>query len=396
MQGKNTLRTRITSLFTEFTQSEKNSGLLLIFCTVFSLLLANLFVGNEYVELWHQHLSFSFLDFSLSLSLEEWINDGLMTVFFLMVGLEIERELYEGELHPIKNAIMPIMAAIGGMLVPALIYILFNLNTSTVKGFGIPMATDIAFSLVVLSLVSNKVPSYLKVLLTSLAIIDDIGSILVIAIFYGKEIQWLYLLASFGFFGLLLILNRLKVYRLTPYILLGIVMWYCMLKSGVHATLSGILLAFALPFNYKGEKNPSIRLQQMLHIPVGFLILPIFVLANTAIVFKPEFSNLMIKPHALGIGLGLLLGKPLGIFLSVLITHKFKIVRLPENISWYKLWAMGMSAGIGFTISIFVSGLAFENEALIQSSKLMILLSSFLSGFLAYLMFVFSKRKSED
>jgi len=385
------MKQKLTNIFLEFTSSEKNAGLVLIVCTIISLILANSSFSNEYIHFWHQSLSFSFLSLELNFPLEHWINDGLMTIFFFMVGLEIERELYEGELHPIKNAILPIVAAIGGMLMPAFIYILINFHSPTVKGFGIPMATDIAFSLAVLSLVSNRIPFALKVLLTALAIIDDLGSIFVIAFFYGQSIQWNYLLASLGIFLVLLIFNRLKIHRITPYLLLGLPMWYCMLQSGIHATLSGVLLAFALPFK-KGENNPSIRMQEMLHIPVGFLILPLFTFANTAIPIKTEFIGSLLEKHSLGIGLGLFLGKPLGIFLSTYALVKLNIVRLPEKVSWYKIWSMGVVAGIGFTMSIFITHLAFTDEVHIQSAKLMILIGSTLSGITAYLMFLRSKR----
>lgn len=381
------MRKKFTNIFLEFTRSEKNAGLVLIVCTIISLLLANSTFSEEYIHFWHHTLSISFLNLELNFPLEQWINDGLMTIFFFMVGLEIERELYEGELHPIKNAILPIIAAIGGMLMPAFIYILINLNSPTIKGFGIPMATDIAFSLAVLSLVSNRVPFFIKVLLTALAIIDDLGSIFVIALFYGQSLQWFYLLASIGIFFVMIILNRLKVYRLTPYLILVFPMWYFMLQSGIHATLSGVLLAFALPFK-KGENNPSIRMQEMLHLPVGFIILPLFTLANTAIPIKTEYLSNLLEIHCLGIGLGLFIGKPLGIFLSSYTVVKLKIVQLPERISWYKIWSMGVVAGIGFTMSIFITHLAFTDEVYIQSAKLMILIGSTLSGIMAYLMFL--------
>lgn len=387
------MRQRLSQLFIEFTKSEKNSGLILIVCTLLSLIMANSVFSEQYIQFWRHHISISFFNLELNYSLEHWINDGLMTIFFLLVGLEIERELYEGELHPVKNAILPIVAAIGGMLVPALIYSFINFNLPTIQGFGIPMATDIAFSLAILSLVSNRVPFSLKVLLTALAIIDDLGSIFVIAFFYGKKIQWLYVMISISIFIILLLMNRLKIYRLTPYLILGIPMWYFMMQSGIHATLSGVLLAFALPFNYKNEKNPSIRLQELLHIPVGFIILPLFTLANTAIPIKLEYVTSLSDAHAIGIGLGLLVGKPLGITLGILLFTKLKIVALPENVSWYRIIATGVVAGIGFTMSIFITHLAFNEEVLIQSSKMMILLGSFISGLTAYLMFIFSKVK---
>ena len=390
------MRKQITRLFLEFTRSERNASMVLMICMIVSLIVSNSAVSGVYIHFWHQFLRLSFLNFEWSCSLEDWINEGLMAVFFLLVGLEIKRELYEGELYPVKNAVWPVVAAIGGMLMPAFIYMLFNMNMPTIRGFGIPMATDIAFSLAVLSLVSHKVPVSLKILLTSLTIIDDLGSIVVIALFYGVSIQWVYLLASVGIFLILLFMNRLKIYRLTAYLVLGVPMWYCMLKSGIHATLSGVLLAFALPANYKDEKNPSIRMQEMLHIPVGFIILPLFTLANTAIPVKAEYIRYLNQPHALGIGLGLFLGKPLGIFLSTYLLVKLKIVSLSEGVGWYKVWATGMAAGMGFTMSIFVAYLAFQDEGLIQSSKLMILLVSFMSGIFAYLLFLWSSGVNKE
>lgn len=386
---------RITNLFTEFTKSEKNSGILLIICTIISLIIANSDVGEAYIQFWQQHFSLSFSKYEISHSLKDWIDDGLMSIFFLLVGLEIKRELYGGELYPIKNALLPVFAAIGGMIVPAIIYIIINYNTSTMKGFGIPMATDIAFSLAVLSLVSDKVPFSIKIILTSLAIIDDLGAIIVIALFYGKDIQWMSLSISLSIFLLMLIMNRIKINRLTIYLIVWIPMWYFMTKSGIHATLSGVLLALALPFSNKNdEKNLSIRLQDLLHIPVGFIILPLFVLANTAIPIKIEYLTSLLDKHTLGIGLGLFFGKPVGIFLFIWLITKLKIASLSENIRWLEIWALGVLAGIGFTMSIFITNLAFNDEVLIQSSKLMILISSFISGLTGYLLFSFSRIKN--
>lgn len=390
------MKEKITKLFHDFTRSEKNSGLVLIFCTIISLILANSVFSSTYIHFWHQNLKVSFPYFELDYSFHHWINDGLMTIFFLLVGLEIERELYEGELHPIKNAIIPIAAAIGGMLMPALIYFLLNQNTNAVHGFGIPMATDIAFSLAVLSLAGNKVPFSVKILLTALAIIDDLGSIIVIALFYGTSIQWVYLMVSLGIFLFLLLLNRLRMHRLTPYLILGIPMWYCMMKSGIHATLSGVLLAFALPYNYHKDNNPSVKLQEILHIPVAFIILPLFTLVNTAIPLRPEFIHSLADAHSIGIALGLLLGKPLGITLSIYLLLKSKMVKVDFQLSQYYIIAMGFAAGIGFTMSIFITHLAFDNEVWVQSSKMMILLTSFVAGVISYLMFKLKKSEPND
>jgi NhaA family Na+:H+ antiporter len=314
-----------------------------------------------------------------------------MTIFFLMVGLEIERELYDGELNPIKNAILPIGAAIGGMLIPALLYVGINYGKETTNGFGIPMGTDIAFALGILSLAGNKVPLSLKILLTAIAIIDDLGSIIIIALFYGSNIQLGFLAASLSIFVFLILLNRLKVYSSIPYLVLGIPMWYCMMRSGIHPTISGVLLAFALPFGSASGRSPSIHLQHHLHFPVAFIILPIFTLANTAIPIHANFLSSLFDPHALGIGLGLLVGKPLGIFFASFALIKLKVVQLPNGVVWYDIFALGCIAGIGFTMSIFITQLAFTEEVLIQSSKLMILIASAIAGCTGLLFFKMKK-----
>ncbi len=383
------MKTKTLNIFKEFTSSEKNAGLVLLFCTLLSLLLANSSIGNAYVHFWHAQAAVPSL--GLNLSIEHWINDGLMTIFFLLVGLEIERELYDGELHPLKNALLPILAAVGGMLIPALIFVGVNYDSGAINGFGIPMGTDIAFALGILALAGKRVPVSIKILLTAIAIIDDLGSILIIALFYGSGIQFTYLAFSLGIFILLLVLNRLKVHSLPLYLILGIPMWYCMMRSGIHPTISGVLLAFALPFGDGSENSPSIRLQHFLHLPVAFIILPLFTLANTAIPVKSVFLNALSDPHALGIGLGLLLGKPLGIVAASYVTIKMKIVNLPQGLVWYDLLAMGCIAGIGFTMSIFITQLAFTEDSMVQSSKLMILLASGCAGLLGLFLFCFKK-----
>src|SRR6218665_2003385 len=296
------------SLFKQFFESEKSGGLTLIFFTLLSIVLANTEFSSEYVHFWEKDLG--------PMSIEHWVNDVLMSVFFLLIGLELKREFKNGELSNLKSASLPIISAMGGMLVPALIFILFNISESTITGFGIPMATDIAFALGVLSLLGNRVPLSLKVFLTALAVIDDLGAVLVIAIFYTKTILWTYLLISIGIFWFLLLLNRWKVTDLLVYIPLGVIMWCFMHLSGVHSTIAGVLFAFALPsYQKRGKRSPSEVLQKALHFPVPFVILPIFALANTAI---PVFLNWgMSFDESLGFGvvLGLVAGKPLGIFL---------------------------------------------------------------------------------
>lgn len=265
---------KLTTLFKDFFHSEKTAGILLIICTIVSLTLSNCGFAEGYPHFWHSAIG--------GQSIEYWINDGLMAIFFLLIGLELEREIYQGELSNLKDAMLPIFGAFGGMLVPAAIFLVFNFGTETQSGAGIPMATDIAFALAILALLGNRVPVSLKVFLTALAVIDDLGAILVIAFFYTKTIAFTNLALSLGIFAVLLVLNRLKVRNLIPYLIGGFGMWYFMLHSGVHATITGVLLAFAIPFGNGDEQSTSYILQHFLHRPVSFLILPVFALANTA------------------------------------------------------------------------------------------------------------------
>ncbi|HET6556085.1 MAG TPA: Na+/H+ antiporter NhaA, partial [Prolixibacteraceae bacterium] len=314
----------------------------------------------------------------------QYINDGLMAIFFLMIGLELEREIYIGELSDLKSASFPIMGAIGGMLVPAALYMAFNFGTATQDGAGIPMATDIAFAIGVMSLLGNRVPSSLKVFLIALAVIDDLGAILVIALFYTKTILVNDLLISLGIFGTLLILNRLRVHNLIPYLIGGVVMWYFMLHSGIHATIAGVLLAFAVPFGNGDEKSPSFLLQHFIHKPVAFIILPLFALANTAIVIHPGWYNNLATDISLGIFTGLLIGKPLGIVVSSLLAVKLGFSSLPEGLQWKHILGAGILAGIGFTMSIFITLLAFENILLINQAKIAVMIASVIAGFIGF------------
>lgn len=364
-------------LFKEFFESEKTGGLILMGCTLISLLLANSFFSDNYLHFWHTNFS--------GQSIEYWINDGLMVIFFLLIGLELEREVYQGELSNIKNALLPIFGAIGGMLVPAALYLLFNYGTSTQSGAGIPMATDIAFALGILSLLGNKVPTSLKVFLTALAVIDDLGAILVIALFYTKTLLWTNLLISLGIFAFLLVLNRLKVKNLIPYLIGGVVMWYFMLNSGVHATITGVLLAFAIPFGDGSKKSTSIVLQQFLHKPVAFIILPLFALANTAIILSSDMGAILTQHYSLGIAVGLIVGKPIGIFTLSLLAVKLGICKLPKDLHWKSIFGVGFLGGIGFTMSIFVTLLAFEDVTVINNAKFIILLSSLIAGTIGFI-----------
>lgn len=363
---------RLTRLFTEFFHSEKASGFILIGCTVISLVITNSAIGDAYLDLWHTKAA--------GISIEHWINDALMAVFFLLVGLEIERELYIGELSKLKNALLPLSAAVGGMLTPAIIHLLITSGTPAASGFGIPMATDIAFALGILSLAGNRVPAALKVFLTALAIIDDLGAIIIIAIFYTTDLSALNLFISLGIFAALFAMGKMGVNRLLFFILPGIAMWYFMYKSGVHATISGVLLAFAIPFGKRDEHSPSYRLQHFLHKPVAFFIIPLFALANTGIKLQQGFYETLFSRSSLGIMAGLIIGKPLGIISFAWLSIKTKLTALPSQVSWKHLTGAGLLAGIGFTMSIFITLLAFADENAITGSKIATLTASLLSA----------------
>ena len=370
----------LSKSFNDFFQSEKAGGIVLIFCTLISLTLTNSIWGATYLDLLQTDVG--------SLSAEHWINDGLMAVFFLLIGLELERELYVGELSDFKNALLPIFAAIGGICLPAFIHLLFNNGTPTQPGISIPMATDIAFALGVLSLLGNRVPASLKVFLTALAVIDDLAAIVVIAVFYTTKLHLAYLIGALLVFGLLVALNRFRVMSMIPYLLGGIVIWFLMLKSGVHATISGVLLAFAIPFTGKeeDEASPSHKLEHLLQKPVAFIILPVFALANTGIIIASNWYQDLSTSNSLGIMLGLLIGKPLGITLICFIVVSLNICRLPLDLNWKHLFGAGLLGGIGFTMSIFITNLAFQGEVnVINASKMAILLSSFTAGIIGFL-----------
>jgi len=385
---------KLTILFSDFFNSEKVGGIILIICTIISITIANSSFEESYLHFWHQEIGFSLREFSMYHPLEYWINDGLMAIFFLLIGLEIEREIYIGELSDWKNALLPIFAALGGMAVPALLHFSFNYGTSTQSGIGIPMATDIAFALGVLSLLGNKVPVSLKIFLAALAIIDDLGAIIIIAVFYSKGFSINYFSIAIGIFLVLYIMGRLKVYNLFFYIIPGIVMWYCMLQSGIHATISGVLLAFAIPFGDGKNKSSSHNLQHFLHKPVAFLILPLFALANTGIVFVDSWKEGFSSTNTLGILTGLIIGKPLGIFLFTFAAVKLGMCKLPKELNWKHVAGVGMLGGIGFTMSIFISLLAFDNPDLVTNSKIAVLTGSVVSGMLGYFYFYLTKEDS--
>jgi Na+:H+ antiporter, NhaA family len=381
---------RLTKAFKEFFESEKSGAMILVACTVISLILANV-IGTAYPDFYLK--TYIGIEGFLRLSLEHWVNDALMVIFFLLIGLELERELYAGELSSLKNALLPIFGAIGGLAIPALIHFGFNAGTPTQAGIGIPMATDIAFAIGVLALLGSRVPASLKVFLVALAVMDDLGAIIIIAIFYTAELSYTYLGLALGVFALLVVINRLGVMHLLPYIIGGLFMWYFMLKSGVHATIAGVLLAFTIPFTHKrdDEASPSYRLEHFLHRPVAFVILPIFALANTGIVIGGDWAADLMEPNSLGIMLGLVLGKPFGITLVAFFVVAIGLSRLPLDLNWKHVFGAGMLGGIGFTMSIFITNLAFVgNEPAfiaetVNSSKMAILAASLTAGAVGFI-----------
>lgn len=368
---------KLSKLFKEFFASEKSGGIILLACTVISLVLTNSRFHAEYLSIWNLELAHH--------SVTHWINDGLMVIFFLLVGLELEREIYIGELSNIKNSLLPVFGALGGMIVPASIHLALNNGTPYQAGAGIPMATDIAFALGALSLLGNRVPVALKVFLTALAVIDDLGAILVIAIFYTGSIEATNLVIAGLIFLALLGLNRLRVHTLWPYLIAGVVMWYYTLHSGVHATIAGVLLAFAIPFGDGSERSPSYKLQHVLHKPVAFVILPLFALANTALTISAHWYQVLLTSNSLGIIAGLLVGKPLGIVSFAYLAVASGLSRLAKGVKVKHMIGIGLLGGIGFTMSIFISLLAFDNADAVAQSKIAIMIGSLISGTLGYI-----------
>lgn len=377
---------KLTRLFNDFFESEKAGGIILIFCTIFSLILANSSFYDSYLQLWQTSLS--------GHSFEYWINDGLMAIFFLMIGLELEREIYSGELAQWKNAMLPVLAALGGMIVPAAIHFGFNSGLATQSGAGIPMATDIAFAIGVLALLGNKVPASLKLFLIALAVIDDLGAILTIAIFYSEGLDWQNLIFALVIFSGLLIMNRLKIRNVFLYLIPGALMWYFMSLSGIHPTISGVLLAFAIPFGNGNEKSTSYILQHALHKPVAFVILPFFALSNTAIHFSGDITAGLSHPNSLGIFFGLVFGKFIGISLFVWLAIKLSVCNLPEDINMKQILSVSFLGGIGFTMSIFITLLAFNDAMIIENSKLTILISSCVAAILGSVLLKLTLKKT--
>lgn len=423
-------------LIEDFISKEALSGIILFIATIAAVIAANSSFGAEYYNLWHMPLGVTLGDKTISMTLTYWINDGLMALFFLMVGLEIKREMVIGELSSVSKASFPIVAALGGMLIPALIYVLLNPNNPI--GFGIPMATDIAFALGILMLLGTKVNPALKLFLMALAVVDDLGAVLVVATVYTSEIKVEYFLHAGITYALIWFLNYSGVKKILPYLILGIFLWVFIHEIGIHATIAGVLLAFAIPISskideqkfiektkesidefeknideipilnhhqidalesiahgYDKVQNPLVRLEHNLHGISAFFIMPLFAFSNAGVLldFSTVSANLMI---VLGVVFGLLLGKPIGIFGFTYILTKLRIIKKPENISWFEVLAVGFLGGIGFTMSIFITHLAFDNETIISAVKLGVFGASFIAAILGILFVLASNKKIEN
>lgn len=373
------IRRRILSPLRDFLKDSRAIGIVLIACTAISLILSNTaFFQQDYTNFWVQTLSIFRANMHLPHSPLHWINDAFMTVFFFLVGMEIKRELMIGELASVQKSMLPVLAALGGMIFPAAIFFIFNGNTPFHHGWGIPMATDIAFSLGIISLLGDRVPVQLKIFLTALAIIDDLGAIVVIALFYATNVHWGYLLIGLGLLAIPVLLNLMRAKRLLLYFIPGIVIWYCFLNSGIHPTIAGVLLAFCIPLSRISS------LEHTLYHVVNFIIMPLFALANTAIIFPSVFGHIIYSPVTYGIMLGLILGKPIGIVLFSWLSVKLKMASLPDNTHWKQILGAGMIAGIGFTMSIFIATLAYKEEEWQVLSKLAIMAGSVIAGVSGY------------
>lgn len=379
----------IKAPFKWFFKLEAASGLILLIAAVIALLWSNSSIGNLYFNILDTHFSIGIKNFILDLSILHWINDVLMAIFFFVVTLEIKREFIQGELSKPKQALLPIIGAIGGMAVPAAIYIIINLETGyTLKGWAIPSATDIAFSIGVLSLLGSRVPISLKVFLTALAIIDDLGAIIIIAFFYSTELQYTFLLLMLLSFLILIFLNKLGFKRFFPYLFIGILLWFFTHGSGIHSTISGVLLACTIPHkNLEKGKSLLLNLEHSLSPYVAFGIMPLFALANAGVILENFSFNSMLLPVPLGIICGLFLGKQIGVFLFSYLSIKLKIAEMPSNSNWIKLYGVGILTGIGFTMSLFVGNLAFfDNQNILDEVKIGVLVGSALSALIGYLL----------
>jgi len=372
-----------------FLFSSTGPGIILMGCVAISLIIANSPLGPAFEQLLATEVGHHSVALHLRYPVLLWINDGLMAIFFLLVGLEIKRELVQGELSSPKKAALPVFAALGGVLFPALIYTLFNKGQPTAVGWAIPMATDIAFALAVITMLGRSVPLSLKIFLAALAIVDDLVAILMIALFYSSELQLTYLYYAGGIYAVLLVFNRLGVQSIWAYLLPGIFIWYFVHHSGIHATIAGVLTALALPTKGRNPdtESPLIKLEHALARPVNLLIMPIFALANTNIAFEDGMLAGLVTPLGLGIILGLFLGKPIGIFLLSWLSVKLGLSSMPKGAGWLHVIGVGMLAGIGFTMSIFIAILSFTGQELtLAEAKFSILTASLVSGICGTLM----------
>ena len=375
------------TVFREFLKSSFAGGIILFSCVILALIVANTSLYGSVMEFLLQEVGFETDHIQLKYSWLLWLNDGLMAVFFLLVGLEIKREIVEGELSSASKAVLPILAAVGGALLPAAIYFAINKDAAdSAHGWGIPMATDIAFALAVITLLGNKVPASLKIFLAGLAIVDDLLAILVIALFYSSGIHATYLFIALGIFVFLIVLNKLGVKALWAYLIPGVFIWYFIHHSGIHATIAGVLVAMTLPTTPDEKESPLEKLEHLLTKPVNFIIIPLFAFANTLIPIHTEMIGGLTSKLGLGIIAGLIAGKSIGIFLICFIAKKMKIAQLPDGASWMQIFGVGLLGGIGFTMSIFISILSFDDALLIEEAKFAVLVASLCAGILGYTM----------
>jgi NhaA family Na+:H+ antiporter len=372
----------------EFIKLETSGGVVLMIAAIFAMIIANTPLSANYDLILGTYIKVGIGNFEIAKPAILWINDGLMAIFFFLVGLEIKREVLAGELSSFDKAILPIMAAIGGMAVPGIIFAIINWGTpENLNGWAIPTATDIAFALGILALIGSRAPIALKIFLLAIAIIDDLGAIVIIAIFYTSELSINALAISMLGFAAAVVLNRIGIQRTAPYLLVGIVMWVFVLKSGVHATLAGVLIAFTIPLKTKNEDEALLyKMEHGLHPWVAFLILPVFAFANAGVNFTGIGIDDLLQPLTLGIAVGLFLGKQIGVFLATWIGVKSGIARLPENVSWKHVYGVACLTGVGFTMSLFIGSLAFTTADVMNAVRLGVVLGSVLSGLFGYVL----------
>ena len=387
----------ISQAIKNFFAREEKSGILLLLFATLALITVNSPLNSLYYDIKYTDVPISLGEFNFTKTISHWVNDGLMAIFFFVIGLELKREILEGELSSFDRMVLPAIAAIGGMVAPAIIYVLININNpENISGWAIPTATDIAFSLAVLLIIGKNVPLSLKVFLLSLAIIDDLGAVLIIAFFYTAQISGTYLIYSSIVFVLLILINRMGINKMYVYMLLGVFLWYFVLKSGVHATIAGVLLATTIPnTSNNGLEHSMLKdLEHKLHNFVGILVLPIFAFFNSDINFADVTLSSIYSPLSLGVILGLLLGKPIGITLFTYVGMKTNLFNLPENVTIKDVFGLSLLCGIGFTMSLFINGLAFSDPVLIDSSKLGIFIGSMISAVAGYLILKSKYQKS--